>query len=146
MPYRLIKTTDHRRGRFLFLASLSYIAIGIANVVTRASLSSDLAFAWIPAHLNPKNLGWIWIVTGVIMLITGLIPPGHSKLEAAGYVVSLMPPFAWAFIFSVSQLFGNPYGIRSGVVYFFISILMYYIAGWPNNMTLRKESTDATAS
>ena len=141
MPYRLIKTMDGRRGGFLFLASLSYVSIGLANVITRPSPAVDLAFAWI--RISGPVLGWLWIIVGLFMAVTSLISAGHSKLEAFGYVSSLIPPFIWAFIFCGSSLFGNPYGLRGGVVYLFLSIVMFYIAGWPNNITLRKESTDA---
>ena len=143
MPYRLIKTMDGRRSGFLLIAGLGYVVIGIINVTTKTSMSADLAFAWLPDHLSSKTLGWVWIIMGLIMTITSLISAGHSKLESAGYVVSLIPPFTWAFVFAVSQLFGNPYGVRDGAVYFLISILMYYAAGWPNNITLRKGSADA---
>lgn len=143
MPYRLIKTMDGRRGGFLFLSGVSYVVIGIVNVTTKISTAADLAFGWLPAHLSSATLGLVWIIMGLIMAITGLISAGHSKLESAGYVVSLIPPFTWAFVFSTSQLFGNPYGVREGTIYFVISILMYYAAGWPNSITLRKESTDA---
>ena len=143
MPYRLIKTMDGRRSGFLLIAGLGYVVIGITNVTTKVTMSADLAFGWLPAHLNSKTLGWGWIALGVFMLITSLISAGHSKLESAGYVVSLIPPFAWAFVFTASQFFGNPYGVRAGAVYFLISILMYYAAGWPNNITLRRESADA---
>ena len=146
MPYRLIKTMDGRRSGFLLIAGLGYVVIGIINVTTKTSMSADLAFGRLPAHLNSKTLGWGWIALGVFMLITSLISAGHSKLESTGYVVSLIPPFAWAFVFGASQLFGNPYGMRSGAVYFLISILMYYVAGWPNNITLRKESANAHAA
>ena len=143
MPYRLIKTVDGRRGGFLFLASLSYISIGVANVITIPSPAVDLAFAWVPYRINGPTLGWLWIIVGLFMAVSGIISAGHSKLEAFGYVSSLIPPFIWAFIFCGSYLFGNPYGLRGGVVYLFLSIAMFYIAGWPNNTTLRKESTDA---
>lgn len=143
MPYRLIKTMDGRRSGFLLIAGLGYVVIGIINVTTKTSMSADLAFAWLPDHLSSKTLGWVWIIMGLIMTITSLISAGHSKLESAGYVVSLIPPFTWAFVFAASQLFGNPYGVRDGAVYFLISILMYYAAGWPNNITLRKGSADA---
>lgn len=146
MPYRLIKTMDSRRSGLLLIAALGYVFIGIMNVTTKTAGSTDLAFEWLPDHLNSKTLGWVWITLGVVMLITSLISAGHSKLESTGYVVSLIPPFAWAFVFGASQLFGNPYGMRSGAVYFLISILMYYAAGWPNSITLRKESAnDSTA-
>ena len=143
MPYRLIKTMDGRRSGFLLIAGLGYVVIGIINVATKTSMSSDLAFAWLPDHLSSKTLGWVWITIGLTMAITSLVSAAHSKLESTGYVVSLIPPFIWAFVFIVSQLFGNPYGAREGAVYFLISILMYYAAGWPNNITLRKESADA---
>lgn len=144
MPYRLIKTMDGRRGGFLFLASLSYVAIGLANVITKPSHAVDLAFAWI--RISGPVLGWLWIIVGLFMAVTSLISAGHSKLEAFGYVSSLVPPFIWAFIFCGSYLFGNPYGLRGGVVYLFLSIVMFYIAGWPNNIILRKESTDASTA
>lgn len=146
MPYRLIKTMDGRRSGFLLIAALGYVANGISNVTTKTSTAADLAFAWLPAYLSSKTLGWVWITLGVVMLITSLISAGHSKLESTGYVVSLIPPFTWAFVFATSQLFGNPYGVRGGVVYFLISVLMYYAAGWPNNATLRKGSADAHAA
>ena len=47
MPYRLIKTIDGRRGGILFIAGLSYILIGFANIVAKPSISLDLAFSWI---------------------------------------------------------------------------------------------------
>lgn len=146
MPYRLIKTMDGRRSGFLLIAGLGYVVIGIVNVTTKTSMTADLAFEWLPAHLSSKTLGWLWILLGVVMSSTSLISAGHSKLESTGYVVSLIPPFTCAFVFSTSQLFGNPYGVRGGAVYFLISILMYYAAGWPNNITLRKESVDAPAA
>ena len=136
---------DGRRSGFLLIAGLGYVVIGIINVTTKTSMSADLAFAWLPDHLSSKTLGWGWIAVGVFMLITSLISAGHSKLESAGYVVSLIPPFTWAFVFAASQLFGNPYGVRDGAVYFLISILMYYVAGWPNSVTIRKGPSDATA-
>ena len=147
MPYRLIKTMDGRRGGLLFIAGLSYILIGVANIVTKPSISLDLAFSWI-SHptITATTLGWMWVVAGVVMLIGGAISAGHSTLESAGYVTSLIPPFVWAFIFCGSYLFGNPYGLRSGFVYLFVAILMYYIAGWPNTVTLKKESTDVTSA
>ena len=144
MPYRLIKTMNGRRGGFLFLASLSYVAIGLANVITKPSHAVDLAFAWI--RISGPVLGWLWIIVGLFMAVTSLISAGHSKLEAFGYVSSLVPPFIWAFIFCGSYLFGNPYGLRGGAVYLFLSIVMFYIAGWPNNIILRKESTDASTA
>ena len=144
MPYRLIKTIDGRRGGILFIAGLSYILIGGANIVTKPSISLDLAFSWI--HTTATTLGWMWVVAGVVMLIGGAISAGHSTLESAGYVTSLIPPFVWSFIFCGSYLFGNPYGLRGGVVYLFVAILMYYIAGWPNTVTLKKELTDVTSA
>ena len=108
MPYRLIKTMDGRRGGFLLLSGLGYVVVGISNVTTKTSTAADLAFAWLPSHLSSKTPGWSWIIIGLVMLTTSLISVKHSKLESAGYVVSLMPPFTWAFVFSTSQLFGNP--------------------------------------
>lgn len=143
MPYRLIKTMDGRRSGFLLIAGLGYVVVGIINVTTKTSMAADRAFAWLPDHLSSKTLGLVWITMGLTMVITSLVSAAHSKLESTGYVVSLIPPFIWAFVFIASQLFGNPYGARGGSVYFLISILMYYAAGWPNNITLRKETADA---
>ena len=140
MPYRLIKTIDGRRGGFLFMAGLSYILIGIAHIVTTPSVSSDLAFSWIPYFsITANTLGWMWVVAGIVMLIGSAFSAVHSRLESVGYVTSLVPPFVWAFIFCGSYLFGNPYGLRSGVAYVLASILMYYIAGWPNGVRVKKK-------
>lgn len=142
MPYRLIKTMDGRRGGFLFLAGMVYMLIGLANVVSKPSARLDLIFAWLPAHASARSLGWIWIIAALVMLCAGIFSVGHSKLEATGYVVSLLPPFMWGFIFSGSALFGNPYAIRDGLVYLFMSLSMYYTAGWPNGIVVRGEGID----
>ena len=102
MPYRLIKTIDGRRGGFLFMAGLSYILIGIAHIVTTPSVSSDLAFSWIPYFsITANTLGWMWVAAGIVMLIGS--------------------------------------ALRSGVAYVLASILMYYIAGWPNGVRVKKK-------
>lgn len=139
MPYRLIKTMDGRRSGFLLIAGLGYVVIGISIVATKTAMVADLAFAWLPDHLSSKTLGVVWIIMGLTVAITSIISAAHSKLESTGYVVSLIPPFIWAFVLFTSHLFGNPYGAREGTVYFLISVLMYYAAGWPNNITLQKE-------
>ena len=67
MPYRLIKTMDGRRGGLLFIAGLSYILIGSANIVTKPSVSLDLAFSWISyLSITATALGWMWVVVGVL--------------------------------------------------------------------------------
>lgn len=142
MPYRLIKSMDGRRGGFLFLAGMVYMLIGIVNVVSIPSAKLDLVFAWLPNHVSAKSLGWIWILAALIMVTGGVFSSKHSKLESAGYVVSLLPPFVWGFVFAGSALFGNPYALRDGLVYLFMALAMYYTAGWPNSMVVRGEAVD----
>ena len=142
MPYRLIKSMDGRRGGFLFLAGIVYMLIGIVNVVSIPSHRMDLIFAWLPNHVSAKSLGWVWILAALVMLAGGLLSAAHSKLESAGYVVSLLPPFVWGFIFAGSALFGNPYALRDGLVYLFMALSMYYTAGWPNSIVVRGVAVD----
>lgn len=145
MPYRLIKSIDGRRGGLLTFLGLGYLVMGLINLGTPDSLSVDLAFAWLPQHLNANELSLVWIFCGIGMASISLVSSRWPALETWGFIASIISPMVWGLIFVFSTIFGNPYGLRGGAAYLTIAISLVYIAGWPNPVTLHKEKTNDPA-
>lgn len=146
MPYRLIRTIDGKRGGILLISGLHYILIGLTNILTSESRSLDLAFQWLPAHLNANELGWLWIVSGVLQVAASLFPRKCQACESAGFVSAIVTASLWSLIFLISTVFGNPYGARGGVAYGLVAVLMYYVTSWPNPMTIKHTGRDSDAA
>ena len=142
MPYHFIKSVEGKRGSTLFIAGFLFLIIGALNIWTPASDVSDAAFAWLPTHMDANDLGWAWIVGGAITIYIALRSKSHPNWEVVGFAIGIIIPFIWAFIFSASVLFGNPYGFRGGAPYYFISIMMWHVSGWADPRSLKKAEGD----
>ena len=144
MPYRLIKSIDGRRGGFLTLVGMAWLIIGMVNLATPSSRSVDLAFSWV--HFGgAAELAWVWMLGGLLALLIGLTSASRPRLETLGFLCILLPPVGWGFIFCVSTLFGNPYGLRGGVIYLAVAGILLYTSGWANPVVLQGEKTNGPA-
>lgn len=132
MPHRLIKTVDGKRGDFLLGGGAAYIMIGLSYVTTLTA-GRDRGFAWIPLNIGPQQLGWIWVVVGLLITAVALVSKLYPRLVDIAYGVLIVPPVAWALIFLTSWILGtHALGWVSTVTYMLIGMWVYIASDWPN--------------
>ncbi len=143
MPYRVISTIDGKRGGILNVAGALYALIGITYSFTPPSRPLDPSFGWLPDNLDATELGWLWTVGGIVMIVISLRSKKYPKVVTVGFGLMVGIPTLWSLIFLSSLLFGNPFGFRGGVAYIALSFISLYISGWPNPLKIQEDSTDA---
>ena len=129
----IVGRPDGKRRRLLVTVGTLSIALGLAHILGPRSLALDLGFRWLPTHLDADELGWVWVVCGLLAGWAGIT--GGTLAERIGFGAAMLAPTAWATIFFVSATLGNPLGIRSGIAYALIAALVATTAGWPDTHT-----------
>ena len=123
---------DYRR-RFLMLASVAYLVLGISYLATPVTAGRQAGFAWLPDALSISTLGWVWVVVAVGVTVASLVWPTSRTVERWCFTALTIPPTLWAGIFCASWLLGaHPVGYASMISYGLMSGMTLLAASWPN--------------
>lgn len=126
-----------RRGVFLMMFGLVYVAIGVSALSLRSQ-----RFAAIPVIgpiLDEPLWGLMWIVGGVIATVNGTLRL-WSKADAAGFVALLIPPGVWSIFYATSVVSyvatggetGRINSISGAAVWALVWLVVTLISGWPD--------------
>ena len=131
-PRTLPRTGDYRR-RFLKLASIAYLVLGMSYLVTPDTAGRKAGFAWLPGALSISTLGWVWVIVAVGVTVASLAWPHRRAVERWCFAALTIPPTLWAGIFTASWLLGaHPVGYASAISYGLMSGMTLLAASWPN--------------
>lgn len=143
MPKRLLRHVDGKRGQFLLVGSGAFTAIGASYILVTTE-SRSKAFSWLPLHLGPGELGWVWVAVGLFGLFVGALskclPP---KFNSVAYGALITPPVLWAVVFLIAWVIGaHPLGWVSAISYALMAGWILVVSDWPNPARLpSKEDT-----
>jgi hypothetical protein len=135
-PGRLIRTFG-RRGVFLIMFGLVYVAIGVSAV----SIPSQ-RFSAIPVmgpFLDNQWWGVMWIAAGVIATVNGAYR-SRSAADGPGFVALLCPPGVWSIFYATSAVtwfatsgeFGRVNSISGAAVWALVWLVVTLVSGWPD--------------
>ena len=122
----------NKRKQFLTAGAIAYIVIGTTYIL-EPTPGRRAAFDWLPTGWEPQNLGWLWVVGGVAILVLGLGSRMVHAFQPVAFTILAICPAAWAGIFVGASLTGTyrP-GWASSVLYCVIVLWSVIVAGWDN--------------
>jgi hypothetical protein len=132
-----------RRGGILVLFGLAWMLMGFgfANIhvdrFSRPGPGGPIEFM----DSTPYP-GILWLVCGVIAVISGLIRRRRKNEDAVGYAALILPPFVWFFAYIISWviwivsagLYGVRYNWIGAIVYLIIIISILVISHWRDDL------------
>lgn len=132
IPRPIAKHLDGFRGAFILILTAPWIAVGLSYVLISTPTRS-MAFSYLPDFLNENELGWAWVLAGIIMLICAWRGKAEPKFTTVGFLVAVAPPALWACLFFMAWVTGVlPTAIVSVVMYGTFACLIVFCSGWPN--------------
>lgn len=133
MPDRIIRQLDGKRGGFLLITGIVWLAFGIGYVLEPGTQSRIKGFAWLPTWLNADELGWIWVIAGLIALTASVSGHQRPRWENAGFGALIVPPVLWVFVFGWATWLGeHPTGWISALIYAAFATIIWHCSSWPN--------------
>lgn len=110
MPDRIIRTVAGIHGGALVIVGLGYIATGLAWMLSPLVALNE-GVTWVPhGSVTQDSVGFVWLITGFLVLASGLFSKGHRVWENVGYVAAVFTPTLVCSWFLGAALIG-----RSGV-------------------------------
>ena len=132
IPKRIASKLDGFRGAFLLVLSLPWMAVG-ASYVFISTPTRSAAFSFLPELMNENELGWVWILAGLFLLLCAWRGKRHPKFTTIGFLVAIAPPALWASLFFIAWVTGIlPTAVVSVVMYATFAALIFFCSGWPN--------------
>lgn len=137
MPYRLIKSADHYRGTFLFLAGVMFLTPAIGFLFDHRSLSEMGGLDWLPEFIAVWHLGFVLAASSLFASVVGLNSrrwARHIKLVSYAYLAAMLPPILviglglWAIMNGSAVV---PWLI-SLPMYVALAAMIYLGSEWPN--------------
>lgn len=108
----------------LVVAGLVYIAIGISYLSAEPTFQRLQALKYALLWLDYNNWGYVWLLVGVISVISSRWPPIS---ETWGYTVLTGQSAAWALFYATGILFGDsPNSNVSGVLSWGLIAFMWW--------------------
>lgn len=133
MPERIIHTLDGKRGGFLFIMGIGWLAIGLSYALGPTTQSRARGFAWLPQWLDANELGWLWVATALIAIVAALTSRAHPRRENIAFGTLMIPPVLWSVIFGWATAIGeHPTGWISSVAYCLFAAIIWHCSSWPN--------------
>lgn len=128
---------DGKRGAFLLAGAAAFTAIGASYVAVRTP-SRSAAFSWLPGQIGSDELGWIWVVLGLLCEGSALVSGRCPRIASIGYGLLMAPPALWAVIFLGAWLTGaHPLGWVSALSYGLMATWIWIASDWPNPLPPR---------
>lgn len=139
IPRRITDRLDGFRGSFLLILTPPWVFVGVSYLLVETE-GRSLALSYLPEWMDQNELGWAWILSGLVMTICVVLGRAHPKWTTLGYLAAMGPPTLWAVLFGISQAVGaSPTAIVSVVMYGTFAGLIYFCSGWPNPMGPRRK-------
>ncbi|MFK0173431.1 hypothetical protein ACIQU5_32075 [Streptomyces sp. NPDC090306] len=120
----------HRRvsRRILFLGALGcgWIGYGL-GIVTDPRYGTSRGLAPINRHVPMECLGWMWVVTGGISLLSALV---FRRAQPAGFAALATPAALWGVAFTVTWAKGGfPSASGSACAWLAFAVAIYAVSG-----------------
>lgn len=133
MPERIIHTLDGKRGGFLFIMGIGWLAIGLSYTLGPTTQSRANGFAWLPQWLDANELGWLWVATALVAIVAALTSRNHPRRENIAFGAITIPPVLWAVIFGWAAIIGeHPTGWIAAISYSIFATIIWHCSSWPN--------------
>ena len=133
MPERIIHTLDGKRGGFLFIIGIGWLAIGLSYALGPTTQSRARGFAWLPQWLDANELGWLWVATALVAIVAALTSRAHPRRENLAFGALMIPPVLWSVIFGWAAIIGeHPTGWISSIAYCLFATIIWHCSSWPN--------------
>lgn len=132
IPRPIAKRLDGFRGAFILILSGPWLAVGLSYIFISTPTRSK-AFSYLPEFLNENELGWVWVIAGIVMLVCAYYGRQDPRFTSTGFRVAVVPPALWSCLFFMVWLTGVlPTAIVYVVMYGTFACLIAFCAGWPN--------------
>ena len=132
IPKRIADHLDGLRGQFVLLLSTPWALVGLSYILFRTPTRSA-SLAYLPTWLDENELGWVWIVAAVVMVLCAFLGKRISRLTTVGFLMAMVPPLLWALVFAGGVITGGPIiAVVSVVMYSAYAVIIYFVSGWPN--------------
>jgi len=126
-----------RRGVFLMMFGLVYVAIGVSYLSLRSQRFT--AIPVIGPILDDPAWGLMWIVGGLVATVNGALRI-RSRADAPGFVALLIPPGVWSIFYATSVVSyvatagdtGRINSISGAAVWALVWLVVTLISGWPD--------------
>lgn len=132
IPRWIADHLDGLRGQFVLLLSTPWALVGLSYILIRTPTRSA-SFAYLPTWLDENELGWVWVVAAIVMVLCAFLGKRMSRLTTLGFLMAMVPPLLWALVFAGGALTGGPItALVSVVMYSAYAVIIYFVSGWPN--------------
>ena len=128
-------TVNGRRGSFLILFGLIYVAYGLSLYYATPDAAVRHSMAWLPAQTPLACCGATWALAGVIAGVHAFLPIPRDRF---GYMALAATAMAWTVAYLVS--WGLGYGERgwvSAIVFAALGAATLVVSGMPNPVRRR---------
>jgi hypothetical protein len=120
----------HRRisRRILFLGALGCGWIGYgAGIISDPRYGTSRGLEPISRHISLEYLGWMWVVTGAVSLLSALVLKGTKSL---GFAALATPAMLWGVAFTWTWAHGRmPSASGSACAWLGFAVAIYAVSG-----------------
>lgn len=142
-PWNRIGRYLGRRGGILVLFGLAWTLMGFGFATVHVDRFSR------PGPGGPLEFmdstpypGIVWIICGVIAILSGLLRRKRRNEDAIGYAALILPPLGWFFAYVISWVismvsggvYGLPHNWIGSIVYTIIVISILVISHWRDDL------------
>jgi hypothetical protein len=123
-------TVNGRRGSFLILFGLIYVAVGLSYIYAPNDSPVRQSMAWLPHLTDLTFCGGVWATAGLIAGVHAFLPIPKDRF---GYMALAATAIAWTVAYMVS--WGLGYADRgwvSAVVFAALGAATLVVSGMPN--------------
>src|SRR5699024_5407203 len=117
IPKRIADHLDGFRGSFILMISTPWILVGLSYILM-STPGRSLAFSYLPELANENELGWVWVLSGLLLILCAGLGKRRPRWTTLGFLVAMAPPTLWAALFLIAFAIGvAPTAIVSVVMY-----------------------------
>lgn len=132
IPRWIADHLDGLRGQFILLLATPWGLVGLSYILFRTPTRSA-SFAYLPSWLDENELGWVWIIAAIIMVLCAVLGKRRPRLTTLGFLMAMVPPLLWALVFTGGFITGGPItAVVSVIMYSAYAAIIYFVSGWPN--------------
>lgn len=97
-------TINGVRGYYLICWGIGYLGVGLSYILNPTEKRME-AFSWLPISQNPDEWGWVFLVAGIIAIVTAWRPPDRAtnRADRWGFTALFVAPLIWAVIYGVAS-------------------------------------------
>jgi hypothetical protein len=129
-----------RRGLMLFMLGVLWVLFGVGiAAVPMSRFAGTGASTMLLAFLDEQFIGAVWIVAGIVAIITAFVRRRYRGHDAVGFnallapVVLWMIGYLWSFVtWVVTREDGRPASWIAVIVWLITCVFILLAAGWPD--------------